>query len=551
MASLTERSGVLGHRLAAHLLRRATYHPTKNLIDTYASKTALQAINDLMNIQAHVNQLPRDPNTGLEWIDINTGLRYDTPPNIPTSSNTNLRKYVLCWWLDEARLDQSIGHKMEFFLHSIWVTTANEGFPEDYWDYLRLLRFYSLGSYKELAKKMTVTNQMLRYLNNKDNNNNNPNENYAREFLELFTIGKGPQIGPGDYTNYTEDDVVASAKVLTGFKLGDRAVDLDPDTGIPISNPNFGKHETSDKTFSSAFQTAPYVITGATSEADMFRELDDYVEMVFAQDATAITICRRLYQYFVSRNITAEVETDIIVPLANTLRSNNYELEHVIRQLLASQHFYDSDDSNATDEVIGSMIKSPLELTMTALNYFQVNIPDPVSNTYDHYFRFYRRCFLDCFCAQSGMGIFTPTNVAGYPAYYQEPVYHRNWFNSSSIISRYKLPDQLLQGKRLILSGDLGTVQYDIVPFVAYSGIFSDPSDAFTLVTEMTSYLFCETPSPSRLQYFVDELTSGFDTNYWAQLWADYSGSSDTSEIKTPLENLFKSILYSPEFQLM
>lgn len=549
MASLNAKTGVLGQRLAAHLLRRATFHPTKALIDTYASMTVSQAMDSLLVTQAHTNQLPRDADTGQEWIDITTGLRYETGAGVPVSSNSNLRKYVLCWWLDEARLDQSITHKMVFFLHSIWVTAANEGTAEEYWDYLRLLRFYSLGSYKELAKKMTVTNQMLRYLDNKDNNNNNPNENYAREFLELFTIGKGLQVGEGDYTNYTEADIVETAKVMTGFKLGNRAVNIDPDTGIPISDPNFSKHDTSDKTFSYAFQGQ--TITGAADEADCFRELSDYVEMVFGQDATAVTICRRLYQYFVSRNLSAEIESDIIAPLAQTLRDNNFSMEPVLRQLFSSQHFYDADDSNSSDEIIGSMLKSPLELTMHALNFLNVTIPDPVSETYNHYRQFYRRCFLDCFCSQSGMTIFVPTNVAGYPAYYQEPVFHRNWFNSSSIISRYKLPEQLILGKRIILSGDLGGVQLNVVPFFANSGNFSDPGNAQTLVTELTTYLFCEPPTADRIQYFVDVLVGDFDEAYWAYLWGSYVGTYDESEVKNPLENLVKAALYAPEFQIM
>jgi len=548
MASLTARTGVLGHRLAAHLLRRATYHPSKSLIDAYATKTVTQAINDLMTIQDLTVNTLIDPETGLPWIDEN-GNPYIEGPNMPTSSNGNLKKYIRSWWIDEARLDQSIGHKMQFFLHSIWIVASTEGAATEMYDHFRLLRYYALGSYKTLAKKMTLDNQMLRYLDNNLNNDNNPNENYAREFLELFTIGKGPQIGDGDYTNYTEEDVVQGAKVLTGWKNGNREIDIDVETGFPWSNPNFGKHEEADKTFSYAFQNT--VITGATDEADMYRELDDYIDMIFGQDATALTICRRLYKYFVSADISAEVETDIIAPLAVILRTNDYNLETTVRALLSSVHFYDEDDSDSGDEVIGSMIKSPLETTLGIFNYFNVTIPDPVSDSYNHYNRFYRRCMLDTMLGQSGMPIFLPTNVAGYPAYYQEPVFNRSWFNSSTIVSRYKLPEQLLLGKRVILGGDLGTVQFFIVPFIAYSGYFSNPGNANTLVTELVTYLFCEIPDASRIQYFVDVLVGDFDEDYWANLWGYYSGSGEDDAVKSPLEDLFKALLYSPEAQIM
>jgi len=541
MASLTARTGVLGRHLAAHLLRRTTYHPTKALIDAYAAKTVAQAIDDLMVVQPLNTAIPIDWETGLPWLQEGNGLRYTEGPNVPTSTNGRLRHALKGWWLDNARHDQTIHHKMTFFLHSIWVVAMGEGSPEEYWDYLRLLRMSTLGSYKTLAVRMTKDNQMLRYLDNNANNDNSPNENYAREFLELFTIGKGEQIAEGNYTNYTEADVVAGAKVLTGWKNGNRENDVDAVTGLPTSNPNFSKHEEADKTFSSAFQNQ--VITAAVDEADMHRELDDYVDMIFAQDATALTICRRIYTYFVGRYITDTVESDIIVPLANTLRTNDYSLEVVLRELLSSVHFYDEDDTPANEKIIGSMIKSPLEKALGALNYLNVIIPDPLTDSYNHYNRFYKRCFVETFGDKGGMFLFVPTNVAGYPAYYQTPGYHRNWFNSSTVISRYKLPEQLILGKRVLLSGDLGTVQLDVVSFIS-SGQFTNPGNANLLVTELSDYMFCYTPDAGRIQYFVSVLVGDFDEAYWANLWATY----DLDEVKTPLEDLMKAMMYAPEY---
>ena len=78
----------------------------------------------------------------------------------------------------------------------------------------------------------------------------------------------------------------------------------------------------------------------------MDTELDNYIEMVFNQPATAKNICRKIYTYFVKSNISAEVENDIINPLAQDLYNNGYEIIPIIRKLLESQHFYDLDDSN-------------------------------------------------------------------------------------------------------------------------------------------------------------------------------------------------------------
>ena len=115
---------------------------------------------------------------------------------------------------------------------------------------------YTTGN-SNLRKKMTMDNLMLIYLNNTTNNKNSPNENYAREFFELFTIGKGPQIGPGDYTNYTEDDVITAAKLLTGFKSSARGTVIDPDTGLSTGRTVFNQHDTSDKTFSALSMLPP------------------------------------------------------------------------------------------------------------------------------------------------------------------------------------------------------------------------------------------------------------------------------------------------------
>ena len=116
-----------------------------------------------------------------------------------------------------------------------------------------------------------MDNAMLNYLDNTQNNANNPNENYAREFLELFTITKGEQIGEGDYTNYTENDVIEAAKVFSGFKTQlDRTI-IDSDTGIPMGRINVNQHDQNDKQFSHAFDN--YELQGGTDENSIMDEL--------------------------------------------------------------------------------------------------------------------------------------------------------------------------------------------------------------------------------------------------------------------------------------
>lgn len=528
----------MGRRLASHLLRRTTFRYTKAQIDTFASLTADQAVEQLLTIPAPTIPEPVDHQTGQAWI--NSGVE-------PISGTGLLRDYVKSWWTHQALLDPSIGHKMMLFLHSNFVVAAVEGTAAEYFDYLGLLRFYATGSFQTLAKKVTMDNQMLRYLDNTLNNKGNPNENYAREFLELFTIGKGPQAGPGDYTNYTEDDIIAASRLLSGFKTQADRLNIDPDTGIPMGRVATGQHDTTDKQFSSAFGNV--VITGQSTAIGMVEELDDFVNMVFGQMATAKTICRKLYRFFVSSEIDNEIESDIITPLALTFFNSSYDLATVLRELLKSVHFYDEDDSDATNEIVGGLMRSPLELVLHSLAYFDVPIPDPVTDSKEHYDRFYTKGLFRGFLPGAGMDLFKPSDVAGYPAYYQEPDFQKNWFNSSTIITRYQLPEMLIDGRRVLYNQRLGT-QVDIVQYV--NDQVSTPEDASIVALELLQDLLPESADTDRFDFYLNGMfLDGIPAYDWTADWQAFISSGDDSEVRPALESLLTSLLYSQEFQAM
>jgi len=147
---------------------------------------------------------------------------------------------------------------------------------------------------------------MLVYLDGKLNINQWPNENFAREMLELYSIGKGLQKGEGDYTNYTEQDIKEAAKVLTGYQNDITLTNLDTDTNIPIgklvsSGTRATLHDATTKTFSAAFQNktiTPSATDGGYATPDAAKgELSDMIEMIFSQDETARFLCRKLYRW--------------------------------------------------------------------------------------------------------------------------------------------------------------------------------------------------------------------------------------------------------------
>jgi len=549
MASLAPFSGDLGHRRAAHLLRRASYRYTKAKVDQLAELTANQAVDVLF--QATNLQLgqPLYDSTTTPTFD---NTKWINPPGLPLpDSEFNLLRRVTGWWINEALHDPGVKHKMMFFFHQYMAVTANTINNVVFFDYLSLMRWGALGNFKKLATKIVADNTMLRYLNNNLNTKNNPNENFAREFFELFSIGKGPQIAEGDYTNYTEYDIVQAAKVLTGFITRTQRDMVDPETSIPRGNVSLSRHDTTNKTFSDKFQSR--TITGATTATAIWTELNAFVDMVFDQPETARNLCRRLYRFFVHRDITPEIETDIIVPLAQQLINENYEIQAVLRTLFKSEHFYDADDSDNANEIVGGLIKSPLELTLQSLSFFNIGIPSPTTTqNHTHYITFYSSAVIERMFGMANLPVFLPLDVAGYSAYHQQPDYTRHWFNSSSVIARYKLPQMLLTGKRVIggsPNSNIG-IKLNIAPWVRDSGTISDPSDSYALVQELIEYLLPEQPSVDRFDYFynivfLDQLPAAD----WTYEWQNYLASGNETEVKIQLERLIHAIMYSPEFQ--
>ncbi len=559
MASLTPLPGTLGHRRAAHLLRRASYRYSKAKVDQLAAMNAgAAAASLLVSNPLQLIQPVYDPNATTQGDPV-TNEKWLLPNGLPLPSGADdqtLRRYVMSWWVNEALHDPGIVHKMAFFFHQHLIVAANAFGNAHFFDYLTLLRWGAIGNFKKLATKIVMDNCMVRYLNNQQNTVVNPNENFAREYFELFTIGKGPQIGPGDYTHYTEDDIVQAARVFTGFRTlnpqqnPDTRIYSDPETGIPRCNVQYGQHDTGLKAFSDKFQKTK--IAGATSAADMLRELDDFVDMVFDQPQVARNFCRRLYRWFVSKNITAEIESDIIEPLANTFISGQYEIKPVLQQLLESQHFYDADDSDNSDEIIGGMIKSPLELFLQSVTFFNLPIPSPTANPRLHYQQFYSNAVINRILLPAGLPIFFSSDVAGYPGYYQEPDYSRQWFNSSTIIARYKLPQMLLSGVQSYGTNPNSSIyiKLNIVPWTQNSGFFSDPSDPYALVQDLLNYMLPEQIDNDRFNYFyLDVFLDNLPPGDWTYEWQNYLNTGDQTEVKIPLERLINAIMYSPEYQ--
>ena len=250
--------------------------------------------------------------------------------------------------------------------------------------YYNLIQTHALGNFKEFVRAIGTTSGMLLYLNGFENTNTAPNENYARELYELFTMGEG--------SGYTQADIVNTARALTGYNHRS-----EPGAQIYFDN--------------STFDNQTKEIFGQQGNWGYY----DVIDILFQERGNEIAqfICKKLYRYFVGPEITPQIEADVIGPLAQIFVTSNFELVPVLKLLFKSEHFFNENS-------IGTIIKSPFD---SVLNF--INESDFL----------YENGFCDSLiyhCKMVGQDLFNPPDVAGWQR-------DETWISTSTIIGRWKL----------------------------------------------------------------------------------------------------------------
>ena len=542
--SLNPLNSNLGQLRAKHLLRRCLFHYNNDLLNNISNLNATEAVSQLLLDDSVTYSEPYDPlpdeNPHGFWLS--SGVY---PPDIPNQGRK--RGLLTAWWWYNMINRVNLKDKLTFFLHTTFtIANGDVGASHYFYDHLRLLEYYSSGNLRDLAKKITLDNAMLNYLDNTQNNANNPNENYAREFLELFTITKGEQVGEGDYSTYTEQDVIEAARVFSGFKTQlDRSI-IDPDTNIPMGRLSINQHDQGIKTFSYAFDN--YELQGGNTQETIFEELYEFVDMVFDKQETALAYVKKLYRFFVKSEWDEDIEQNIIIPLADDLYNNGYEILPIVKRLLESQHFFDAADSDPTDEIIGSIIKSPLQLLSSTITNLGFNIPDP-ENDMENYYKFVMFFMRNTYFPMAGMNVFAPDTVAGHPAIYQSPDFDRHWFSSSTILARYRLIECLITGRNKLGGNGFFGSELDTVAFVENTS--ANPGNIYYLVDEIANILYPNPIDQDRVDYFAELILEGYPSYYWTDTWDEYLSTGENTIVKTRLDLLIGAMINAPEYQLM
>jgi uncharacterized protein (DUF1800 family) len=510
-----------------HLLKRTLFGASVQDINYFKTLTLSQAVDQLLQptsapTTTPLNNYGSDP-TGVpsfqSWI--NQGLLYSDE-----TMNANRLTSLQCWWTGQLlNPGRSIHEKMTLFWHNHFAMDATQHYkdiPAQLWynQYLTL-RQYALGSFQQLVKAITLDPAMLIFLNGSTNVMTAPNENYGRELQELYTVGKGPG------SQYTQDDVHAAARVLTGHTID--------------ANYNYlfqaGNHDDTNKNFSAFYGNQ--IITGYSGTPGA-GELDTFLAMIFSTQESARFICRELYNFFVYYVIDDTIEANVITPLANVFRQSGYNITAVLSVLLKSQHFFDLANSGAC------IIKSPLDLLVGLCREYKVTIPGPANpaGQYAVWNMLNQRASI---LQQEIMAI---PLVAGWDAYRESPQYHELWINSVTYTERNFYTDLLIS------TGDMmnGTpLQIDAVGFASQ---LSAPQNPDQLIADSLSVLIRPPLSDSSITLLKQSiLLGGLTTDlYWTNAWLVYLGDPTDmtafTTVDSRLRALYKYLMNLPEYHL-
>ncbi|CAM1345377.1 DUF1800 domain-containing protein [Tenacibaculum amylolyticum] len=293
-----------------HLYNRIGFGIIPKELNKLQHKEKHQIVDDLFSSSTHFSPLEIDVNF---LTKLSKTERKSKKRELIKKSRKKIREYNLAWLNRLFNPTELLREKMTLF----W---ANHFVCEDknilyVQRYNNTLRKHALGNFGDFVKAISKEPAMLKYLNNKQNKKKNPNENFARELMELFMLGQG---------NYTETDIKESAKAFTGYNHNFN--------GKFIIRPRH--HNTSEKLF--------------FGQQGNFNG-DDIIDIILEQKQCARFICEKIYQYFVNDTINKEHINEM-----TTVFYGNYNIEKLMKHMLLSDWFYASEN-------IGTKIKSPIE----------------------------------------------------------------------------------------------------------------------------------------------------------------------------------------------
>ena len=357
--------------------RRLGFGCSLSDIDLYLNSTSESLIDDIVD--------------GASNMEVTTAPEWSQWDNKQFNKSVNNKNYYHTIWQRQAFKDiinNGFRERLTLFWSNHFVVEYKDvNQPAYLYQYYALIQSHALGNFKTFVSEMGLAPAMLRYLNGFENKKNSPNENYARELYELFTLGEG--------NGYIQEDITETARALTGYNRFKTYL------GVIEFNEN-------------SFDKGSKTIFGRSGNWGY----NDVIDILFEEkkDLIANFICNKIYRYFVS----PQLNSSIVSAMAETFKQNEFELKPVLKQLFKSEHFFDSVNSNV-------IIKSPIDLMLGLHHSLSFEYEDNV----DLELNFRNKC------REMGQEVFSPVDVAGWQG-------NHDWINSETLPKRWEFADYLL-----------------------------------------------------------------------------------------------------------
>jgi len=285
-----------------HLYRRAGFGATLAEITAAKGKSPSQVIDGLLdNALLSSGSMPSEPYKADTWLHVGPYLGGDYDKQIQQQTAYSYANFEIRrdWTVQMAKENIMLREKLSlFWMNHFVIESLKVYYPQMVYRYLDYMRKNAWGNFKQMVKDVTIQPGMLIYLDGVQSYRTLPNENYARELLELFAVGVTDKDGN---PNYTEPDIREIAKALTGYRI-------QYDAPAPNVLPSYYEVTQHDATFKTIFGVKkPWGLASAGVT-------DDVIDHIFEskKDAIAWYICSKLYQFFVYADISGNREPSII-----------------------------------------------------------------------------------------------------------------------------------------------------------------------------------------------------------------------------------------------
>lgn len=425
----------------------------------------------------------------------------------------------------------SVAWRLFMFLHTLTpYKDDNIKIKSSYYS-LKLTYEGAWRNYQDYIIDVTLSDKMLELLNLRYSRKEAPDENFAREVQELFTVGKRP------FSKFTESDVKAAARLLVGWDYYERESLIGE--GFKTRNRfNEFNHDTGDKQFSKFYGNR--LIKGKTGQDGGLIEMKEFFDMIFQTEEVAIHLSRRLVQFFVYPIVNDYVEENIIKPMAQVLRKSNYSLAEALKVLLQSEYFF-------AEEFYNAMIKSPMEYSMGLYKEFEIVkghvAYDNVNSFFNEDKKQFDAKYLDPIylsyrifsqvrfhsIGRQGYSIANPPSVSGWQAYYQEPVFDLIWINSDSIKRRKELGESI--AKNGVNFFDRPNVRFDMNILLKK---IKDPSNINSFIRELAMLILgVEINEKAFLRIKKSILGDNFPDYYWSDAVNSFQKSPNKDNYNT------------------